>query len=233
MAEDGGKIFPVIFSDGEREVHMGNVKIQPSTDFKTFQESLSDRIGISQNQINVYLTDERRRIPVSKANFAAAIADQTTGFSFLVVLKRSRRGSASRRSPKPKLGGFRFGDGMAPVPENYRLLRRDDPGVINPYGYDQISALEYADFNERFRNLEIQRENYARMMRNFDLNAVRVNGNVFRASSTVAEKDLFCEECGTAPFHHCAFDAVVVGFRSTVGPVARPRKAVSAHRLAC
>ncbi|KAL6993860.1 hypothetical protein U1Q18_011972, partial [Sarracenia purpurea var. burkii] len=64
-----------------------------------FQSGLSQRIGISPNQITVYLvyskktkssTEIRRKIPVTgKVNFAT-IAKETDCF-FLVVLKGSRR----------------------------------------------------------------------------------------------------------------------------------------------
>lgn len=89
--------------------------------------------------------------------------------------------------------------------------------------------------------MQIQRDNYARIMMNSDvistlasdLNSFPVTEDVFRVSSMTADKQPFCEECAnasmmgrTAPFHSCVFDAVVVGFRSTAGPIARPRKAV-------
>ncbi|KAF7148329.1 hypothetical protein RHSIM_Rhsim03G0065800 [Rhododendron simsii] len=232
MMEDGGAVFPVVFSDGERETNVGSIKIHPSTEFKNFQETLCGRIGVSPNQITIYLTDDRlkndgrRRIPIAgRADFALVAArEKKTGCSFLVVLRRSRRRSRPRQQQQQQGIGFRYGDVLAP--ENYRLLRRDRPDLNDARVYDQVAAL-------RYRDLEMQRENYTRMMMvNVGLDPGRVSGDGFRVSSAGAGRGPFCEECAkarvegrTAPFHCCVFDDVVVGFRSKAGPVAWPRKA--------
>lgn len=69
-------VFPVIFFDGEREINIGNIRIQPTLLFKAFQLVLSERIGISPNQISIFLCDrkgskfENRKILITgKSNF--------------------------------------------------------------------------------------------------------------------------------------------------------------------
>ncbi|GFY97957.1 hypothetical protein Acr_12g0004980 [Actinidia rufa] len=220
MVGDGrGANFPVMFSDGEREINIGSVTIHPSLEFKTFQSGLSNKIGISPNQITVYLVylkntnlpmEGRRQIPVtSKMNFAAS--------------------------------GIDFGDYLPeneflPSPEKLLLLRRNQPYLSNPPAsgyssprYDRISPLEFSDFNERLRKLQIRRDNYEMMMES----NVIATANLDSDSSTVSHNRPICEECEiareketSAPFHWCVFDTVVVGFRSPAGPIARPRKAV-------
>ncbi|PSS21458.1 Deoxyguanosinetriphosphate triphosphohydrolase-like protein [Actinidia chinensis var. chinensis] len=252
MVGDGrGANFPVMFSDGECEINIGSVRIHPSLEFKAFQSGLSNKIGISPNQITIYLVDlqnsnspmeGRRQIPVtSKMNFAA-VAKETDCF-FLVVLKRSRR----NRRPKPKQRGIDFSD-YSPEneflrsPEKLLLLRRNLPYLSNPLAsgyasprYDRISPVEFSDFNERLRNLQIRRDNYGMMMESKAISSVNLDlDSISRMdSSTISHNRLFCEECEitrekkiSAPFHWCVFDAVIVGFRSSAGPIARPRKAV-------
>ncbi|KAL0309449.1 UNVERIFIED_CONTAM: hypothetical protein Sradi_5887200 [Sesamum radiatum] len=55
----GGPAFPVLFFDGEREMNIGDVKINPTLEYKPFQLMLSQKIGISPNQISIYLVDRR------------------------------------------------------------------------------------------------------------------------------------------------------------------------------
>ncbi|GFZ08927.1 hypothetical protein Acr_20g0007350 [Actinidia rufa] len=201
----------------------------------TFQSGLSHKIGISPNQITVYLvelknskspTEGRRKIPVTgKMNFAA-VAKETDCF-FLVVLKRSRR----NRRLKPKQIGIDFGDysqenEFLPSPEKFLLLRRNRPDLSSPLAsgyasprYDQISPLEFSDFNERLRNLQIRRDNYGMTMESNAISSVNLDSISRLDLSTVFDNRPFCEECEiarekeiSAPFHWCVFDAVVVGF---------------------
>lgn len=173
----GGATFPVIFFDGERDISIGDIKIHSALDFKAFQLMISQRIGISPNQISIYQVDRKtgHRNPVTaKTNFALVVR-QKDGF-FQVILKRSRKA----RSRKPRLNGFDYGDYLLdsdyspPSPlENVILLRRNQPelnlnglqasGYQTPF-YDQITQAELAGLNDRLQNLKIQRENYALAM---------------------------------------------------------------------
>ncbi|KAI7992922.1 hypothetical protein LOK49_LG12G01959 [Camellia lanceoleosa] len=250
MVDGGGANFPVVFYDGEREINMGSVRIEASQDFKNFQSGLSQKIGISPNQITIYLvdckkpkssTEVRRKIPVTgKMNFAAVVKE--TDCFFLAVLKRTRR----NRRPKPKQKQGGSGSGVEFVdylPEKLLLLRRNEPELNNLGRYNQIASPEFLNYNERLMNLQIQRENYAMLMNsnaistlNLDLDSdlgLDSDPDSFseeRFGDSIATRP-FCEECAnarmkgiTAPFHCCVLDPLVKGFRSTAGPIARPRK---------
>ncbi|KAI3447402.1 hypothetical protein Pfo_004067 [Paulownia fortunei] len=182
----GGPAFPVVFFDGEREMNIGDVKIDPTLEYKPFQLMLSQKIGISPNQISIYLVDrkkspkspfseDRRRIPITgKVNFGLICRQKEC--CFLVILKRSRK---SRNRRERMINGVEFADfwpendfpptSVHLVPENLILLRRNEP---TPF-YDHITQSELDDLNDRLqlddlngrlRSLRVQRENYRMAM---------------------------------------------------------------------
>ncbi|CAA0818786.1 Unknown protein [Striga hermonthica] len=186
MVEVGGwTSFPVVFFDGEKEINIGDVKVDPTLEYKPFQHMLSQKIGISPNQISIYLVDrgrsrrtlfaeDRRRIPITgKVNFGLICRQKNC--SFLVVLKRSRK-SRSRRERAAngvEFAGF-FSDGeflqhpqMRPVPENLVLLRRNQQMPL----YGRITQSELSDFSDRLHSLRIQRDNYQFAMGKGDLDS--------------------------------------------------------------
>ncbi|KAM3357384.1 hypothetical protein P3S68_020314 [Capsicum galapagoense] len=141
MVEGGaGPEFPVVFYDGEREMNIGSIHIYPLLQFKAFQLMLSQRIGISPNQISIYLCDrkinskleDRRRIPVTgKANFG--IICREIDCFFLVVLKRSRKSrnrKAAARRVDPEMNQFGFGFDSGSL---YYDQIMSELGYPNPY----------------------------------------------------------------------------------------------------
>ncbi|CAK9152955.1 unnamed protein product [Ilex paraguariensis] len=205
----GGAVFPVVFFDGEREVDIGNVLVQPTLDFKNFQTILSQKIGISPNQISIYLFDraklwpeDRRKMPITgKANFSL-IARERDCF-FYVVLKRSRRGRRRKSSDSVEFGDFlpenklsASSENFSPMPEKLFLLRRNQSqlnspqisGYVSPY-YNQISSSELMNLNNQLQNLQIQRENQAMINSNFSPN-LSLNFNSRLNSSQNVNLDL-------------------------------------------
>lgn len=247
MVEGGaGPEFPVVFFDGEREMNIGSIRIYPLLEFKAFQLMLSQRIGISPNQISIYLCDrksskfeDRRRIPITgKANFSL-IAREKDCF-FLVVLKRSRK---SRNRKIAKADNVEFP--VSTPPDNLILLRRThpdpNPNPILPF-FDQISQTELENLNEKLQSLKIQRDNY-----NYSMGISQLISNPMHLNNPYPDpnanpdpfpriRDTFpmktkakCEECKgnngnerIPSFHHCKNDPVIVGgYRSLFGPVRR------------
>lgn len=214
MDNDGdSKFFPLAFYDGECESKIGHVSIHSSLDYKAFQQILSQKIGISPNQMSIYLVDrknsklyhqdQRKFLITGKASFRLILREKDC--AVLVVLKRSRR-DRRRRS---KLGNVESSY-YSPEPDNIILLRRNMP--VLPY-YDQLG----------FGNLGILRDEFMPIvpepnLYNFPMISERCNG-IYN----------YCEECMNAkrqgsvlPFHLCVNDAVTVSFRSPAGPIARP-----------
>ncbi|GFP86525.1 hypothetical protein PHJA_000796300 [Phtheirospermum japonicum] len=223
MVEGGrGPSFPVVFFDGEREMNIGDVKINPTLEYKPFQLMLSQKIGISPNQISIYLvdrkrnpkapfTEDRRRIPITgKVNFGLICRQKDC--CFLVVLKRSRK-SRNRREREfadfLSESNFSQPPQMRSMPENLVLLRRDQQVPF----YDQITQSELADLNDRLQSLRIQRENYQMAMGkgNFDSGHGMDTDSIlrigdWRAAAPAAAmmmtnngtRKVFCEECENA-----------------------------------
>lgn len=223
----GGVSFPIVFFDGEVETDIGNVVVFPSLDFKRFQAALSKKIGISPHQFSVYLSSPEtpKRIPITgKVNFGAISSDK--GCFFVVVLKRSRR-ERRRKNPshQPLPEDLPYYSSPAPAkphrpirkspPENVMLLKRD----IGFANYQNQALSELSPFSDRVMSYQLQKERYL-----MGLNGL--GRERFEPSpGAVCEECLRANELGTqAGFHWCVNDAVTYGFRSAVGPIARPRK---------
>lgn len=232
----GGPSFPVAFFDGEREMDIGDVRINPAMEYKSFQLMLSGMIGISPNQISIYLvnrkrnrksqfSDDRRRTPVTgKANFGAICRQKEC--CFLVILKRSRKSRSRRERTITSSGGFACENESSPapvrpVPEQLILLRRSQPASF----YHRIARSEVDDLNGRLRRLGV----------GGDLKSPLLNGGLFPAVDStwlVTKKNdgskVFCEKCtnngGAASFHPCINDAVITRFTTGLGPINRPYK---------
>ncbi|VFQ74159.1 unnamed protein product [Cuscuta campestris] len=187
VAGGGGAAFPVVFFDGQQEVDIGRMRVNPMMEFKNFQFTISRRIGISPNQISIYLCNrksDRKKTPITgKVNFEFIVACEKDCF-ILAVLKRSRK-SARRRRPRVNwmeecedlLWESQFAARSPPV-GNLILLRRNQPefhvSMMNPADpvlsgfrppqFDQISQAELAGLNNRLQDLNIHKQNYAMAM---------------------------------------------------------------------
>ncbi|CAN4089626.1 unnamed protein product [Withania somnifera] len=210
MVEGGeGPEFPVAFFDGESEMNIGTIRIYPLLEFKAFQLMLSQRIGISPNQISIYLCDrksskfeDRRRIPITgKANFG--LISREKDCFFLVVLKRSRKSRNRKAAVKMEFNGGGFS------PENLILLRRTDP-EINHLGLGSGFGSPFCDDNLMYLNNPYPDP----------------NPNPFMIMMMKSK----CEQCKGSSgnekitdFHHCINDPVIIGgYRSRFGPIGGP-----------
>ncbi|KAG6529500.1 hypothetical protein ZIOFF_011699 [Zingiber officinale] len=224
--------FPVVFFDGDREIDVGSVPLYSSLGFKKFQAIVSQRIGVSAQQISLSLVrrkkarvspDVRRKVPIDETSDFASIVCERDCF-ILASLRRSRRERRGRSRRK----GPGAGEEVA-LPE-LKILRRNparsgfiDPasGLLVPEAVAGIGRWEY---EVQLRNLQRQRDK-------FFLSAV-ADGPLapfaVPRSPCIAST---CEDCEVAKaegrlpgFHWCVHDAVTVGFRSMVGPIQRPLK---------
>ncbi|KAH6798914.1 hypothetical protein C2S51_035398 [Perilla frutescens var. frutescens] len=236
MVDDAGvsPAFPVSFFDGEREMDIGDVRINPAMDYKSFQLMLSEKIGISPNQISIYLvnrkrsrkssfSDDRRRIPITgKANFGAICRQKEC--CFLVVLKRSRK-SRSRRERMIGSGDFARGnESSSPAPERLILLRRSQPSSF----CDRVVQSEVDGLNGQLRELGVRGDAKSPLLIGDSFPAIDSTWLVMKRNE---EKRGSCEECthaekngGTVSFHPCINDAVITRFTTRLGPINRPNK---------
>lgn len=237
---------PVLFFDGEREIDIGTVTIDKSMDFRKFQFTVSDKIGISSQQITISLIfhkkSKSRKIPINeKVNFGLIAFEKDC--YFLAVLKRSRRERRGFKSRQNLIGNDFFSTSPIDVPQKkFSILRRDE--VISPsqFGFvssppyydrqfpappenNQYDELRYREYQNQLRSLQIQRENNYMMSQisypyHQDLETEYMFGSRFGNHMS------YCKECSVSsngvPFHWC--DAITAGFRSPAGPIAKPRK---------
>ncbi|KAL1813343.1 hypothetical protein ACET3Z_023408 [Daucus carota] len=227
MANDGdSKLFPLAFYDGECELKIGHVSINSSLDYKAFQQILSQKIGISPNQMSIYLVDrkksklyhqdQRKVLITGRASFRLILKEKDC--AVLVVLKRSRR-DRRRRS---KLGNVE--SSYCIDPENFILLRRNMPEFV----VNQPSILPYFD-QLGFGNLGMRAEEYVPIVPEPNLYDFPVISEPVYVSEICNGVYDYCEECMNArrqgnvvPFHLCVNDPVTASFRSPAGPIARP-----------
>ncbi|XAR52695.1 hypothetical protein NMG60_11020891 [Bertholletia excelsa] len=223
MVVGASACFRVVFSDGVREITTG-VTIYSWLDYENFSLSLCRRFGISESQMIVRLIkwmDSNSSIKIlitRKADFSAIVRER---FSFFLV----------------ELTGARMSQRLF-------LLRRNQPELNIQLYQDQIAPPRSALYNERCQNLQIRRERdkmimsaesnlnkYSSAGLNLDL-LPRIAESLKVPRATANNKPTFCNECAearekgtTAPFHCCPYDVVVERFRSSAGPIARPRRA--------
>ncbi|KAK1429272.1 hypothetical protein QVD17_11478 [Tagetes erecta] len=231
-----GVEFPVILYNGERQINVGNIEINPTTDFHTFRTILKHMTGISHNNLTSYLvesprfetqSDRRKILITNKADFNVLIREKNA--YFLVVLKRSRR--ERRRRTNNRLC-------LELSPEDlfdYRHHYNDDDQDNFTTQDESCTKVEIwlHELNmQRMNNMNnlMMHENL-----NYEYDHSHVNENfpsVLEAYPLV-ERSVnrgMCQDCDRAnrrglkpEFHMCVYDEVIEGFfRSPAGPVSRP-----------
>uniref|UniRef100_A0A803MB65 DUF7138 domain-containing protein n=1 Tax=Chenopodium quinoa TaxID=63459 RepID=A0A803MB65_CHEQI len=208
LSEDPSTItlFPVTFFDGEREIDVGTVPINPSLTFKSFQSILSSKLQISPHQITIYFQrpnfndfhhhHRRRHAVTNKFDFESAMNESDS--SFYVVQKRSRR--TRRRKPKnhPAINE------VEREREKYMMSMN-----LNSNVYEDLS-FGYGGGGGYY-------------------------GNFSDDAASSSSSSVFCDVCynaavrggmmdETVPFHWCKNDVVTKVFRSPAGPIAPPNK---------
>ncbi|KAK8921043.1 hypothetical protein KSP39_PZI020901 [Platanthera zijinensis] len=192
--------FPVVLFDGEREIEFGSILVHPSLGFRRFQTIISQKIGISVNQISSSLVRRKkarsspeiaRKVPINESSDFSAISRERNCF-VLVTLKRPLMRARSRR----RRGG-------------------DSAYAEEP---DQKKAAAVAP-------KKILKRNPA------DGSGIGFPFDPAALPEELAARSFVCDLCraqgmeGRSPaFHWCVYDAVTVGFRSSVGPIQRPLK---------
>jgi hypothetical protein len=231
MLFDGvGKPFPVIYCDGETETNLGIIKLDPTMNIKTLLFILSEKTKISPHQFSVFLADQDtdRKIPLTaKVNFAAMSCD---GAAYYFYVKRCRR---SKKSPAKNKN----------LSEKRMLLRRD--GAVDGIKFSGVrqkfavasSTVERAEMEKRVMNLRKEREAFLMSMgvkiESFRRETLKFNGGGSvnggggggggRSGGAVCRECLMARMKGTsADFHLCCYDEVIVGFRTSAGPISRP-----------
>ncbi|THU57054.1 hypothetical protein C4D60_Mb11t23720 [Musa balbisiana] len=130
--------FPVVYIDGDREIEVGFVPVHPSLSFDTFQETISQMIGVAPHRLSITLVrpnntralgETSRMVAIDEASDFAAIACERDCFvhAVLRLSRRKRRGRSKRKNRDPGLE-----ENAAP---NITILRR------NPAEFDVLDTV--------------------------------------------------------------------------------------------
>lgn len=225
-----GESFPVVFFDGEHDTRIGDLVVLPTLEFKGLQLMISERIGISPHQFSIFLVNREKRgsrIPVTaKTDFSKIYLEKD--WVFLVVLKRSRR--ERRIKGQEMINGNSVRLRFDPPPGKLMLLRRDNNSVaINGNGLSGLDSGR-VEYERRVRDLQMEKERYLMSMDlgmdpGWGVEGLRLGEAERRDRNVVCEECLRAKRTGMDPgFHWCVDDTVTFGFRSSVGPIARPIK---------
>ncbi|KAK4789515.1 hypothetical protein SAY86_016819 [Trapa natans] len=208
----GGISLPVFLHNGEREISIGSTVVHLSLKFNDLQSVISQRLGLFPHQISIYLTDRRlyrswpRKVAVN-ANFDFATVSGNKDSYFQVFMKRSKAREKLRCIKNPKL-----------------LLKREAVVGDQMYG-GRYTAPFVFEYDRQVRELAEMRKRHLMM---------NIMNSYIDYARVMAAEALFCEECEKAKetasessdsvpeFHFCQNDMVVIGFRSSAGPVCRP-----------
>ncbi|KAK7392682.1 hypothetical protein VNO78_21126 [Psophocarpus tetragonolobus] len=221
MIDGGSTPLAVIYADGNREINVGTVVVDPTLNFKTLLSLLSQRIGISPHQFSVYLaaygTD--RKIPITaKVNLGAVRRDAATHYFFVKRSKRAKKASPNGAGKDVKKN---------PPPEKVMLLRRAAAAAGEPPFRAAAPLMDRAEYERRLMNFQMERESFLMNM-SFGINGgavARESPNTAAVATTVCEECLEAKTAGSdSGFHLCVHDKVTVGFRSPAGPISRPAK---------
>ncbi|KAJ1407875.1 hypothetical protein SESBI_23905 [Sesbania bispinosa] len=105
MMHGGGNTpFTVISSDGDREINLGTIVVDPSMNFKRFITLLSQRVGISPYQLSVFLAaaGSNRKIPITAKVNLASIAGYGSAYYFFVKPSRLFKKSLTSNKNPPQ-----------------------------------------------------------------------------------------------------------------------------------
>ncbi|KAK7345226.1 hypothetical protein VNO77_15816 [Canavalia gladiata] len=224
MFDGGNAPFPVVYYDGNQEINVGTVVVDPTLSFKSLLSILSQRIGISPHQFSVYLAaiGSDRKIPVTaKVNLAAVRHDGASYYLFVKRSKRSKKAPSSGKDSNPSKNN---------PPENVMLLRRSAAGEETPISSFRAALaapiFDRVEYERRLRSLQMERESFLMNMAT-GFNVVAVG----REAPSGGDANAVCKECVEAAltgtdcgFHLCVNDKVTAGFRSPAGPICRPAR---------
>ncbi|KAJ1407873.1 hypothetical protein SESBI_23903 [Sesbania bispinosa] len=103
MMHGGGNTpFTVIYSDGDKEINLGSIVVDPSMNFKHFITLLSHMVGIPPYQLSVFLitagTD--RKIPITaKVNLASIAGYGSMCYFFVKSSRQFRKSPTNNKNP--------------------------------------------------------------------------------------------------------------------------------------
>ncbi|URD79860.1 hypothetical protein MUK42_05094 [Musa troglodytarum] len=216
--------FPVMYVDGDHEFEVGLVPVHPSLSFDTFQEAISQMIGVAPHRLSISLVrpkntralgETSRKVAIDEASDFAAIACERDCFvhAALRLSRRKRRGRSKRnnRDPGPE-------ENAAP---NITILRR------NPAESEDLDMVTGFGLREHMAPAGILERQWQRFL----LSTVAARPPCYRPAGFAPRRTplLWCENCEAAKaegrppcFHRCVRDAVTFCFRSAAGPIQRP-----------
>ncbi|KAJ1441344.1 hypothetical protein SESBI_01486 [Sesbania bispinosa] len=107
MMHGGGNTpFTVIYSDGDKEINLGTIVVDPSMNFRRFITLLSQRVEIPPYQLSVFLTaaGSNRKIPITaKVNLASIAGYGSAYYFFVEPSRRFTKSLTNNKNPTQNL----------------------------------------------------------------------------------------------------------------------------------
>lgn len=201
--------FHVVYFDGNSEINLGTVTVHPFRSFNRLLSLLSRKIGVSPRHLSVFLAQQGTnwKIPLTRKFNLAAVS--RNGAAYYLYVRRSKKTKSHTKSKRLQQ-------------EKVPLLRRDGADEDNgePFWLEpMLATAEETMLQIMMRSLLMETE-------------VDVVESLKRETSGDGDGvGAVCEECLEAKmngidagFHLCVHDEVIVGFRSTAGPVSPPAR---------
>ncbi|XP_058765602.1 uncharacterized protein LOC131639114 [Vicia villosa] len=217
MFDGGGKPYPVVYCDGERDFDLGILMVDPTMNIKNILSILSHKIGISPHQFSVFIADRNsnQKIPfTAKLNLATMLCDGGDDYIYVKRSGRSKKSLMKNRNLSEKLMHLRR-DGV--------FDRSRSAYVVAPSHFERG---EIERTQRRMLNLCKEREAAFLMSMEDTVEGLRRGAPVGKGGESgcaVCRECLKAEVAETdADFHLCVLDEVVVGFRTAAGPISRP-----------
>ncbi|CAK8571320.1 unnamed protein product [Lathyrus sativus] len=211
MFHGGRKLFPVVYCDGVREFDLGILMVDPTMNIKSILSILSHKIGISPHQFSVFLADNNtnRKIPfTAKLNLATVSCNGGAEYIYVKWSRRCKKSAVQKKNLSEKL---------------MHLRRKDVVDGNSRRAYAMAPSLfERGEMERRMWNLCKERD--AALLKSTDtIEYLRRGAQIGNGGGNAVCKECLMAEMA-ANFHLCVRDEVVVGFRTTAGPISRPAR---------
>ncbi|XLU46879.1 hypothetical protein S245_041693 [Arachis hypogaea] len=232
MLAGGIRHYPVVYSDGEREVNVGTVSVDPAEiSFKRLLRHLSNKVGIPSEDLIVYLSsaDSGRKVLLfEKLDLSLVLPSDRSGEHYFHVVKRLTKGSAKKNAASVVKKKRRV-DPVRAAMEALQELRVRAISAKAPLYMEEELEEEL-----RKRDLFIEKRGLLTNMAindNVKIPKKESNGCAVERSDGAREGRgilKICRVCqrarmtgiGDGGFHPCVYDKIIQGFRqSRWGPI--------------
>ncbi|XLR12426.1 hypothetical protein S83_005890 [Arachis hypogaea] len=228
MLAGGIRHYPVVYSDGEREVNVGTVSVDPAEiTFKRLLRNLSNKVGVPSEDLTVYISSldsDRKILLFEKLDLSLVLPNDRSGAHYFHVVKRVTKGSVKKNAASVVKKKRR----VDPVRAAMEALQELRVRAIS------AKAPLYMEEELRKRDRFIERRGLlTNMAINDKVKIPKEESNGFAVERSDGAREgrgilKICRVCqrarmtgiGDGGFHPCVYDKIIQGFRRSLwGPI--------------